>query len=307
MQNQKLYHYLIKPELELALARNTLHASEYFLSNGAEQFLWLTFSPYWERIVDGLDQNNDPAFFGLSFQALAETETLIRIQINPSIALRNWDNCLTYFNLSAKDKPIINKHFYSLGTNPNLWRFSFEPIPAIHWWGIECWDGSNWVPYPDWNPDNSMIYLTDHQEVIQNMSTKLTQVESEREKVKAENKEQKIVISSQDMFINSLKSENNKSKQETEEARKQYQHFLESRTASALEKRIKEVEEEKESESFDKEILEEDLVKANEIIIGKDKAIDYQNCHIEYLQKLLWTKGIPFTPHYGHEKNKEAA
>ena len=301
MKNQKLYHYLVKPELELALARKALRASEYFLSNGAERFLWLTFSPHWERIVAGLDQNNDPSFFGLSFQALAETETIIRIQINPSIALLNWDNWLDYFNLSAKEKSAINKHFRSLGTNPDLWRFFFDPIPSALWWGIECWDGSKWEPYPGWDPSESVVYLADHNEVVHNLTAKTTLLESERDKAKAEALGVKALADSKDGRIALLESSNGKLQQEAEVAKKQLQHFLDSHTESALEQKIKAIEEEKKSESLGKELLGEDLEKANKAILEKDRAIDSRDSYVTYLQARLRARGIPFNPHYGHQ------
>lgn len=179
----------------------------------------------------------------------------------------------------------------------------------MYWLGIEYWDSSqsHWLPYPDWSPAESMICITDHEHAIQEITTKLSLVESDRNKFKSEVIGLKASNDSKDGRIASLESSNSKLQQEAEHSRQQYQSYLETHTESALEKKVQELEAEKDSESFDKDDFKESLDKANHAIDEKDRAIDAQNGYVHYLQTLLRTQGIPFNEHYGHEKNKKAA
>ena len=178
-----------------------------------------------------------------------------------------------------------------------------DPISSVHFWGIDFWDDSEseWKPYPGWNPDGSIIYLADHNEVVHNLTAKTTLLESERDKAKAEALTVKALADSKDGRIALLESSNGKLQQEAEVAKNQLQHFLDSHTESALEQKIKAIEEEKKSESLGKELLGEDLEKANKAILEKDRAIDSQNCYVTYLQARLRARGIPFNPRYGHQ------
>ena len=303
MQNQNLYHYCVETELDLALSNNVLSPSGYFLNDGEEPFISSTFSSHWERLVFCLNENKDINFVPTDFSYLVNIEPLFRIQLNPRVAFFGWDNVLTGFRLPAKSKSIVNRQYHSLGFNPKQWRFSSDPISSVHFWGIDCWDNSEseWKPYPGWNPDGSIIYLTDHNEVVHNLTAKTTLLESELDKAKAEVLGVKALAGSKDGRINLLESSNSKLQQQAEEAKKQLRHFLDSHTESALEQKIKKIEEEKKSESLGKELLGEDLEKANKAILEKDRAIDSRDCYVTYLQARLRARGIPFNPHYGHE------
>ena len=195
-----------------------------------------------------------------------------------------------------------------MGVNPKQWRCSLEPIPSMHWLGIEYWDSSqsHWLPYPNWSPAESMIYISDHEHAIQEMTTKLSLAESDRDKFKSEVIDLKASVSSKDGRIALLESSNSKLQQESEHSRQQYQDYLDSHTASALEKRIKELEEEINSESSDKDAFKGFLDGAQNVIDEKDKAIDSQEGYIHYLQAILRKLGIPFNPDYGHKKNNAA-
>jgi len=305
---QHLYYYSIESELKLALAHNTLRPSGYFSFNGAEPGIPLTSNPNWERIVADLGENNTPFFGAVDFVSLSKQETMVRIEVNPNIALCNWDNFLTRLNLPPRAKSSLTKNWYSAGFNPKQWRFSFDPIPSIFWVGIEYWDGAKWEPHPDFDPSGSAVSLVDHQEAVNDLTAEITRLECERDKARAEALNIKASAGSKDVRIKLLESSNSELQLEAEEAEMRLRHFLDSHTESALERKIERIEEAKESESFDKEILEEALEKANATIVEKDRAIDSQENYVRYLQTRLRTRGIPFTPHYGHESgNKDAA
>ena len=312
MINPRLYYYLLESELNDVLNHKLIYPDEYYFDPEPYSYVWLTFSPQWERYSAQIAENGRKGcnFANTDFAALAERYIPFRIQIDPRIPLYNWNNCLTHINASLSDISIsiFNKQLSSMGLNPKQWRCSLEPIPSMHWLGIEYWDSSqsHWLPYPAWKPAESMICITDHEHAIKDLTSKLSFVESERNKFKSEVVGLKASVDSKDGRIASLESSNSKLQQDAEHSRRQYQSYLETHTESALEQKIKELEEEKESESFDKEGFKESLDKANNTIDEKDRAIDAQNGYVHYLQTLLRTSGIQFNEHYGHQ-NKKAA
>jgi len=311
MINARLYYYLLDSEFEEVLNRKLISTADYYFDHNPCSFVWLTSNPQWEQYMVWESNNVDKLVFGISdFAAIIKKHAPFRIQIDARIPLYNLNNCLAHINPSVSDAAIsiFNKHLISTGLHPKQWRCSLEPIPSMYWCGIEYWDcsQSHWLPYPDWSPAESMIYITDHEHAIQEITTKMSMVESERDKFKSEVIGLKASINSKDERIASLESSNSKSKQETEESMKRLQYFLATHTESALEQKIKKIEEEKDSESSENEGLKESLDKANETTLEKDRALDAQKGYVQYLQTILRTRGITFNEHYGHEKNKAA-
>ena len=238
MQNQILYYYANSAELNYIQNASSILPTNYFIGS----ICWLTFNSQWEKYVSNVSDNGGEYIAGIDFERVAVKDTLFRIQIDPHVAAHDFrDICINnHRSVKRAVKYLASIDIY----NPNQWRFSFKPIPSIHWLGIDYWNNSisQWRPCPDFDPSESMIYLKDYQEVLNNLTVKMTRLESERDKAKAEVLDIKALADSKNIRIASLESSNGKLQQEAEDFKQQFQSYLETHTESALEQKNKQIE-----------------------------------------------------------------
>lgn len=318
MDNSILYYYLFEDELNDILKHGLLHTTDQYLLREPVSVVWLTSNQHWERLECSMtDDKRKPKFTYSDFGIINTLDIKsFRIQIDSRIALYNFRQYLAYLGWPATEISKLSQIVYSNGFNPKQWRFSLTSIPSIHFLAIDYWDKTTneWKPYSEWNPSGSMIYLMDHQKTVQELTTTITNLKSENEKVKKESGEIKDEIFSTKELLALSKLANSQLQKEAEQSKKQYQGLVVSRMPSALEEENKELKEEIESSSTNYEILKDDLKEANKTILEKDRVImekdrfnESHNGYINYLQKLLRINGISFNSNFGHEHHNNKA
>lgn len=115
--------------------------------NGQQRAVWCTFSEEWEETCNkGLISDGKSRLLS-KMETAQYAGGLYRIEVEKSASPNNWEDWLNLSNVDNRMARGLEKVAKERGSNIDLWRVSFDPIPKKLWVSIEAYriNKKEWV------------------------------------------------------------------------------------------------------------------------------------------------------------------
>ena len=141
-----IWHYTTGQRLSGIAHSGVLRPSAPTRERSEKPVVWFSSKPDWDATA-----NLIVATSGRARRYASKDETIIvggglaRIGVAASIAPHDWKDYKKLSGVSPRRAKAMYDRAVAVGSRPNGWRVSFDPVPQSEWRIVEIWNDFEWL------------------------------------------------------------------------------------------------------------------------------------------------------------------
>ncbi len=146
-QNRIVWHYTVGEfQNRGILSSGVINTSSAFIEKGERPAVWFTQDQTWERTASlGPYWEMDGPVESILARIVADGLPILRIGVLDTTVPIRWIDFQKVSGISPLMARQLEKTAHQRGSNPWLWRCSFEPVPSEKWISVQTYSGDDWI------------------------------------------------------------------------------------------------------------------------------------------------------------------
>jgi len=145
-----LWHYTSSTHYVSIVKDGLILPATTYVPDEEKPIVWFSDDQFWEPTATKGVQLRDGTIGSLSLDGMLDRHILpIRIGVDSTVAPHRWSDLKSLSGMSSETARGLASSAKRMGSNPCLWRGTFEAVRADKWMAVEYFNRRDWAPL-DW-------------------------------------------------------------------------------------------------------------------------------------------------------------